>query len=98
MRDQVVVTTVDKIIDEVDEGLRVTAESATLDSLIDTAEAATNIAAVSLVVHLVASIRNFLHVLSEYEHVLDANLLSDLDISTVHSADDQATVHDELHV
>ena len=42
--------------------------------------------------------RHLLRARAEYEHVLLANLLRDLDVGAVHGADDEAAVHRKLHV
>ena len=97
MADQVVVISVDQVVDQVNEGLGVSTEGSTFDGLINTTKSASDITAITRP-HCVTSILHLLHVLTEDEHVLYANLLSDLNVGTIHSTDDKAAIHHELHI
>jgi len=48
--------------------------------------------------HLVLQPLDLLHPRSEDEDVLCSHLLEDLDVGSVHRADDESAVHHELHV
>ena len=95
--DQVVVISIDQVVDQVNECLGVATKGSTFDGLINTTKSASDVAAIACP-HCVTSIFHFLHVLSEDEHVFHANLLGDLNISTVHSTDDKAAIHHKLHI
>ena len=88
MGDEIVVATVNQRVDQINKGLRVSAEGTSLDRLIDTTESAANVATIAFVEHLVLRLGHLLNILAEDEHVINANFFSDLDIGAVHRADD----------
>ena len=96
--DEVVVATVDQRVNQVNESLSVSAEGTALNRLIDTAKFFANIAAVTLSKHLVLSIGHLLHVFTEDEHIMDADFLGDLNVSAIHGANNETTIHHKLHV
>ena len=62
----------------------------------DIFEAAINLAGSSSVVKSAIMV-NLVDIGSENEHVLLANFLSDLNISTIHGTNDNAAIHDKFH-
>ena len=97
MRDQVLISTIDQSIDQMDEGLSVATKGSALDGLIHAAQALSDVATITLV-HSTLCFGNLLDIFAKDEHVLDADLLGDLHIGSIHGTDNQASIHDELHV
>ena len=94
---QVLISSIDQSVDQVDEGLSVATKGSTLDGLIHAAQALSNVATVALV-HCTLCLGDFLDIFAKDKHVLDTDLLGDLHIGSIHGTDNQASIHDELHV
>jgi hypothetical protein len=72
------------------------AELAVKDCSEDIFEAAINLAGASAVIKSAIFV-DLINIGTENEHVLLANLFSDLNISTIHGTNDNATIHDKFH-
>lgn len=92
----VVITTVGQVVKDGMNNLSVT-EEAGLDRVEDSLQSTTNIVSLSFV-HLLANAVDTIDALTENEHVLLANLFGNFDVGAVHGTDNEAAVHDKLHV
>ena len=92
----VVIATVSQLVKDGVNNISVT-EEAGLDGVEDSLQSTTDIVSLALV-NLLTDAVNAIDALTENEHVLLTNLFGDLDVGTIHGTNNEATVHDELHV
>jgi len=92
----IVITAILQMVEDWMHDVSVT-EEAGLDGVENSLQSTADVVSSTLVHFLLASL-NTLNILTKDEHVLLSNLLCDLDICTIHGTNNEATVHDELHI
>jgi len=92
----IVITTVLQMVQNWVHDLSIT-EEAGLDGVENSLQSATDVVSLTLI-HLLLASPDTLNILTKDEHVLLTDLLCDLDICTIHGTNNEATIHDELHV
>lgn len=72
-------------------------EEAREDGVHDSLQSSSDVSSLSFV-ELLSDFVDTVNSLSEDEHVVLSNLLSDLNIGAIHGSNNKTSVHDELHV
>jgi hypothetical protein len=97
MANQILVSTVHQAVNHLLESGCVSTKSPALNLFEDAMETATNVVAETSV-HFSFFLANLLHVHTKDEHVINATLFSNFNVSSVHGTNDKTSIHDKLHV
>ena len=90
------ITTVLKSVEDSMNNRSVTEETIS-NGIEDFLQSASNISSLPLL-QCLSNLCHPINPVAEDEHILLSNLLSNLNICSVHRADDQGTIHDEFHI
>ena len=98
MTDQVVVSTISQVTNELVKLIVISTEFSCLDHFIYFSQLSSIIVALVFMIHLDPGLINTFNIKAEDKHVFFTNFLSNLNVGSIHGSYDKTAIHDKFHV
>ena len=98
MTDQIVVSTISQVTNELVKLIVISTEFSCLDHFIYFSQLSSIIVALVFMIHLDPGLINTFNIKAEDKHVFFSNFLCNLYIGSIHGSNYETTIHHEFHV